>query len=43
MTERTKKIILYWIAFIFVDYYLQFFSSRYWTDHALGFLKKLTH
>ena len=36
-----KRLILWlWVMVILIDYYLQFFSSRYWTDHALPFLQK---
>ena len=41
MNRRVKIIVWVWITIVFADYYLQFFTSRYWTDHAFRFLSSL--
>ena len=39
--KKQRLMSVLWIVLILADYYLQFFSNRYWTDHALPFLHKL--
>jgi hypothetical protein len=45
MTDPLKRRVSFilataWIILIVADYYFQFFQSRYWSEHALPFLKK---
>lgn len=43
-TKRRLAVIAMavWIGVIIADYYVQFFMSRYWWDHAVPFLSKLS-
>ena len=41
MKKTTRVFLAIWVLAVIADYYFQFFSSRYWLDHALPFLEKL--
>ena len=41
MKKEVRVFLALWVAVVIADYYFQFFSSRYWLDHALPFLHKL--